>query len=752
MKAPFVYLSNGKKHYFWDIISGNPEEITKFHTATELMELRDNKSKNMFNDNTDLWDHPANEYVLAELQDPKLNSLTFQNQDIKNRYLKENDLIQLRDYQVEAVNAVLDSAKNGAHRFLLVMATGTGKTLTCAGLIAAFLQTKNARRVLFLVDRIELETQALRAFNKSFKTGEIYTTQIFKDDREGWNKADILISTVQSLCINDRYLEMFSPADFDLVVVDEAHRTISGTARNLFEYFVGYKIGLTATPKDYFRGINDEKVKYNSQFEYEERTLRDTYITFGCTPGYPTYGFTLRDGVMKHILVNPFAIDARTKMTVELLSKSGFKVKVDENSTDEEREQSIEKAFKRKHYEKTLFSEETNISFCRAFIENAKCDPISGEVGKTIIYCVSQDHAAKITNILNKLADNEYFPKRYNSDFALQVTSLAINPNENTISFNDEKNSLNGKSNVLEDYDTCKTRVCVTVAMMTTGYDCKDLLNIVLMRPIMSPSEFIQIKGRGTRIFDFTYKDKTIQKDNFYLFDYFAVCEYFETNFDYDKPIKVVIPGGESGGGKSHPKVKDVVLNDLDPMSHVIGAQVEEEGMRIDNEYYAIGDLKKVMLEDEELKKAVHKKDWDAVVRIVEEKYADNPKFKNISIGTISKQLELERIATWREFVELVFGIKSHIKSHSELLEDAVQKCMKTFSISELKRKEIRKFIEAYLKSNIVREAIDSKQYSKLDTTGLFTFDEFKSLGTEGKVVAEKIRTILPEELLREVA
>ena len=121
-------------------------------------------------------------------------------------------------------------------------------------------------------------------------------------------------------------------------------------------------------------------------------------------------------------------------------------------------------------------------------------------MGKTIVFCVSQNHAAKITQILNEFAD-KMFPGKYQSDFAVQVTSLVTGAQQFSINF--ANNNLNGSRNFNPFYKTSKTRVCVTVGMMTTGYDCPDLLNVCLMRPIFSPTDFIQIKGRGTRKHNF---------------------------------------------------------------------------------------------------------------------------------------------------------------------------------------------------------------------------------------------------------
>ena len=143
-------------------------------------------------------------------------------------------------------------------------------------------------------------------------------------------------------------------------------------------------------------------------------------------------------------------------------------------------------------FEKRFFSEATNQLFCKTFLENALRDPISGEIGKSIIFAVSQGHAAKLAQILNEMADR-MFPGKYQSDFAVQVTSQVASAQQHTINFTN--NNLLGSANFIPTYKTSKARVCVTVGMMTTGYDCPDILNLGLFRPIFSPTDFIQIKG-----------------------------------------------------------------------------------------------------------------------------------------------------------------------------------------------------------------------------------------------------------------
>ena len=155
-------------------------------------------------------------------------------------------------------------------------------------------------------------------------------------------------------------------------------------------------------------------------------------------------------------------------------------------------------------------------------------DPFTNEIGKTLVFCVSQKHALKITTILNELAE-KFFPNQYQSDFAIQVTSSITSPDPQQMTIDFKNNNLNGNSPLNELYKTSKARVCVTVGMMTTGYDCTDILNICMMRPVYSPSEFIQMKGRGTRKCDFSEywiskseipDDTYANKKQFLLFDF----------------------------------------------------------------------------------------------------------------------------------------------------------------------------------------------------------------------------------------
>ena len=162
---------------------------------------------------------------------------------------------------------------------------------------------------------------------------------IYKQKRQEWKQAQVVVTTIQSLAARNRFLTEFAPTDFQLIISDEAHRTISGNNRAIFEYFVGAKLGLTATPKDYLKGVNAADPQHDPR-EYERRLLLDTYRTFGCDDGHPTFRYSLTQAVQHRppYLVNPTTFDARTEITTQMLSDEGYVVTVPADEDGEETE------------------------------------------------------------------------------------------------------------------------------------------------------------------------------------------------------------------------------------------------------------------------------------------------------------------------------------------------------------------------------------------------------------------------------
>ena len=286
-----------------------------------------------------------------------------------------------------------------------------------------------------------------------------------------------------------------------------------------------------------------------------------------------------------------------------------------------------EETFFHKDFEKKFFSEKDKSCLLPDILENVLKDPISGEVGKSIIFCISQKHASKITQTLNQMA-SQLWPDKYNSDFALQITSNISGSQQFTINF--ANNILSGHTKFLENYKSSKTRVCVTVGMMTTGYDCQDILNLALMRPIFSPTDFIQIKGRGTRKFVFEYKDEygethKHEKDNFKLFDFFANCEYFEEKFDYDEVLQLPIKQKGTGGeGPVGVDIDEIEVFNPDKVKTLTETPVGIEGMKVDRKLFE--KAREELQNDPEVKSAVENEQWDKAVQIMRDKYEDKPK------------------------------------------------------------------------------------------------------------------------------
>ena len=722
LNVRFVILSNGNIHYFWDLDRGNPQIITVFPTQESLKHFELFKP-----DPAKLADEKLTADYIALTQNPTYQKDPRWSDDKKTELVKEYDLKFLRPYQLKAIEALQTWASGGKDRYLFEMATGTGKTLTCAAVIKLFLKTGNAKRVLFLVDRIELEDQAAKNFKKWLSKD--YTTVIYKENRDDWRKAEIVVTTIQS--ITDKYQKLFSPTDFDLIISDEAHRSIGGNSRAVFEYFVGYKLGLTATPKNYLKGIDSVKLGEKDPRAWERRQLLDTYTTFGCENGEPTFRYSLLDGVKEGFLVNPIVADARTEITTQLLSDEGYSLLVD---TEEGKE---EQTFYQRDFERKFFSDKTNTIFCETFLKNALTDPVSGEIGKSIIYCVSQNHATKITQMLNQLADKHY-PNKYNSDFAVQVTSNISDAQQFTINFSND--NLNGHTKWLDGYKSSKTRVCVTVGMMTTGYDCQNILNLGLMRPIFSPTDFIQIKGRGTRKYVFSFEnegEKTdTEKDKFKLFDFFANCEYFEEKFNYDEILKIpkIGTGGTGGGGVD---IDEIIIGTPDPLKTFNEKAVGVEGMKVDRKLFE--KFEDTVKADPFIKEKYEQGDMQAVEEYVKTEIFDKPQeFYNLE--KLRKSAKIDRRISLREVMDKIFGRLDKFKNKDELLEEEFEKFISIYKPDSKYYYPIKNFLKAYITDNEIREIVESKEYGRFATNPKVSMGDFKELNGFREVIPEYVK------------
>jgi len=729
----FVILSNGNLHYFWDLEQGNPVLITEFPKPESFGHFHAFKP----NPDTLVSEKVEADYV-AVTQNPNYhNDPRWSDAGQRDAFIKETELKFLRPYQLRAVAALQDAVRKGQTRFLFEMATGTGKTLTSAAVIKLFMRTGNAKRVLFLVDRLELETQAWKAFVRLLKSD--FRTVIYKENRDDWRKAEIVVSTVQSLQFNNKYRRLFSPTDFDLLISDEAHRSIGGNSRAVFEYFIGYKLGLTATPKDYLKRIDPARISERDPRAWERRQLLDTYKTFGCESSAPTFRYSLIEGVREGYLLNPVVVDARTEITTELLAEEGYSV-MQENEDGE----LVEQTFFGKDFEKKFFSDETNRVFCETFLKNALRDPLSGEIGKSIVFCVRQDHAKRIVQKLNEMA-HALFPGKYNSDFAVQVTSLVPDAQQMALSF--ANNNLSGHTRFLEGYISSKTRACVTVGMMTTGYDCEDLLNIVLLRPIFSPTDFIQIKGRGTRKFTFRYTEKDgnqVQehikpKGKFKLFDFFAVCEYFEEKFNYDEIIELPpLKGGGTGGGGGGGVTGDDFTNvNPDPLKRMVETPVPVFGMKIDRKFFE-------RFEDQvkaapEVRERYERGDIKGAEEIVIASLFNKPE-DFFDLAKLRKAVQLDRRITLREILAKAFGEIDRFKTKDELLEEELAKFVSIHKPDAEHIHVIRQFFKAYVTDGGVRAIVDSREFGRLADNPKVSLADVRALDQWREIIEEYVK------------
>jgi type I restriction enzyme R subunit len=444
-----------------------------------------------------------------------------------------------------------------------------------------------------------------------------YKPVIFKTARRTGELlgASVVVATIQSLMIDRRYREEFTPFYFDLVINDEAHRSIYGDAREVVQFFQATRIGLTATPKAYLKNINVKELEATNPKALEARQLRDTYHYFGCEPGFPTFRYDIIDAVKDPegpFLCLPKIIDLRSDITTQALAETGWAVYVNEQ----------EENFKIQDLERKIFTPSRNRLMCEAFIKEAQKDP-AGLIGKSIVFAVNQTHATNLTKIFNELQPG------------LAVTITSRIPEASSISkeFRDGKRS---------------ERIAVSVDMLSTGYNCRDLLNIGLMRPIFSTTEYVQIKGRGTRLFTFKIGNTEYEKKNYFILDFCGVAEYFEDKYDYSVPLKLpqakkepkpyplggTKPGFVQGVFDSQsesqaPSHEIPVWEGRDIMVSREVIEVGPDGEKVDVMTFRGSferDVKDFAEQDMEMKTAVQEEDDDTVEIIVNERFFHRPR------------------------------------------------------------------------------------------------------------------------------
>ena len=336
------------------------------------------------------------------------------------------------------------------------------------------------------------------------------------------------------------------------------------------------------------------------------------------------------------------------------------------------------------------------------------------------------------------------FPGKYQSDFAVQVTSEIPDAQQFTINFTN--NNLLGAANFLDNYKTSKARVCVTVGMMTTGYDCPDILNLGLFRPIFSPTDFIQIKGRGTRkhdfrelLFDDAMKSnvREPQKATFKLFDFFGNCEYFEEEYDYDQVIKLPALKGKGGKGGDPPVIGEIYEHlGADIISTMDEQQIGYDGMKIDRMFFE--KFEDTVRENEFISDSVEEGEWGRVIDYVNREVFDKPE-EYYTLEKLRRAAAVDRRISLREILEKVFGLIPRFKSKDELLEEEFAKFVADYKPEEAAAiPAIKNYFKAYLVSDRTRHIIENRDFTDLATNPSFTTQDYRA-------VPAKYRKLVPD-------
>lgn len=279
---------------------------------------------------------------------------------------------------------------------------------------------------------------------------------------------------------------------------------------------------------------------------------------------------------------------------------------------------------------------------------------------------------------------------------------------------------------------------------MTTGYDCPDILNLAMMRPIFSPQDFVQIKGRGTRKHDFLEQlfDPVMkqqlgkqEKARFKLFDFFANCEYFEEKFNYDEVLQ--LPPLRQGGEKPvtpqlppMPSLGSFQYGGEDTLTTLGEHQIGQHGMRIDRMFF--NKFEEQAQEDNSLKALVENAQWDQAADYVHRELFDKPR-EFFSLETLRRAAGVDRYLSLRELLEKVFGLIPGFKSKDELLDDEFQKLLLDLPPDELERHAdaivaLKNYFKAYASDGHLRYIIDQGKLTELNVNPNFNMADFKAV------------------------
>ena len=462
-RRPMMFTTNGFETYFWDDRSGPQRKVSGIFSKDDLQKLMNRRTERL-----DLMTIPI------------------------------DDKITDRYYQKEAIRAVCEQIGLGFRKHLLVMATGTGKTRTASSLTDVLSRGKHVTNVLFLADRTALVKQAKDDFKNYLPDMSLCNLCSNKDDRS----ARIVFSTYPTMlnAIDDMKAKggqrMFTPAHFDLIIIDESHRSIFKKYRAIFEYFDAIMVGLTATPKT--------------------DVDRNTYDFFEMEHGVPTYAYDYETAVYTdHVLVPYYNYEVKTKFLEEGITYDDLSDEDKERYEDDFIEDGLMPDFiSSAQLNKFVFNETTVDTVLQDLMERGIRVEGGDRLGKTIIFAQNKRHAEFVLERFNKL-----YPQ-YCGFFAQRVIC------DDTYA-----------QTIIDDFKVPDKMpiIAVSVDMMDTGIDVPQCVNLIFFKKVRSKAKFWQMIGRGTRLckgltctdqIDGEYTDKK----RFLIFDYCGNFEYFRAH------------------------------------------------------------------------------------------------------------------------------------------------------------------------------------------------------------------------------
>ena len=401
-----------------------------------------------------------------------------------------NKEIAGRYYQEAAIKAVCNSFdEKNRRKALLVMATGSGKTRTVIALCDVLLKAGWVKNILFLADRNSLVTQAKRSFVTLL--GNLSCTNLV-EEKDNYN-AHCVFSTYQTMinCIdtvNDSEGKLFTCGHFDLVICDEAHRSIYNKYKDIFTYFDAPLVGLTATPKD--------------------EIDKNTYGIFELENGVPTYGYDLAQAVKDGYLVDYVSVESKLKFIEQGIVYDELSEEDREayEETFEDEYGKVPESIASSALNTWIFNEDTIKQVLNILMTNGIKIDYGQKIGKTIIFAKNHDHAEKILEVFHK--EYPHLP-----DYAKVIDNYMTYAQSAIDEFSDSKKM---------------PQIAISVDMLDTGIDIPEVLNLVFFKKVMSKAKFWQMIGRGTRLCPGLLDGE--DKQRFYIFDFCGNFEFFRMN------------------------------------------------------------------------------------------------------------------------------------------------------------------------------------------------------------------------------